>query len=183
MKNVKNVKSVSRLTGALLAKKGTAAPSQASLSMNQAVINRFPASEYEPSKDQTGDHNPLESAIDTVKELTSRRNGASPNDSSGDISQLNETPDQKTAVIDNKSRRKGKISTKKSNFVKSAQKTDTQKRIAMTLRMEEEDHLKLRIFSAHTRKSCQIILSEALDLYFMENEDKVPQQKIASQHR
>ncbi|MAU40949.1 MAG: hypothetical protein CMF31_04935 [Kordiimonas sp.] len=39
------------------------------------------------------------------------------------------------------------------------------KRVAMTLRMESEQHLKLRLFSAHTNKSCQDILTKALDAY------------------
>jgi len=52
----------------------------------------------------------------------------------------------------------------------------------MTLRMEEENHLRLRLYSAHTRKSCQVILSEALDSYLVKNNDKVPLLKIASQN-
>jgi len=55
------------------------------------------------------------------------------------------------------------------------------KRIAMTLRMEEDDHLRLKLHSAYTRKSCQMILSEALDLYIEENNDKIQKIKMASQ--
>ena len=44
------------------------------------------------------------------------------------------------------------------------------KRIAMTLRMENEDHLKLRLYAAHSRKSCQEIISEALEMYLSEDE-------------
>jgi len=164
MKNVKNVKAVSRLTGSLLAKKGAAAPSPASLSMNQAVLNRFPTPEYDQIPTTAAyaagaDHpESLESAIDTVKQVSTRQ-------------------------LEGASSRNGKDLGQKENATKPLKGLAKAKRIAMTLRMEEENHLRLRIFSAHTRKSCQVILSEALDLYFLKNEEKIPRNKTASYHR
>ena len=38
-------------------------------------------------------------------------------------------------------------------------------RAAMTLRLDEERHLRLRVFSAHSKRSSQDILTEALDEY------------------
>ncbi len=152
------------MTGALLAKKGSAAPSQASLSMNQTVINRFATPEYEASV-QVDDNGLLEKAIETVRELTTRQNKP--------------IEAEKTSKAE-KSVEKGQISIRKPDSLKSSKQPAANKRIAMTLRMDEESHLKLRIFSAHTRKSCQVILSEALELYLVKNADKVSGQKLAS---
>ena len=38
-------------------------------------------------------------------------------------------------------------------------------RAAMTLRLDEERHLRLRVFSAHTKQSSQEVLTKALDEY------------------
>lgn len=43
------------------------------------------------------------------------------------------------------------------------------KRIAMTVRLDHEQHLRLRVFSAHQRLSSQEILAVALDRYIDEN--------------
>jgi predicted HicB family RNase H-like nuclease len=40
----------------------------------------------------------------------------------------------------------------------------------MTLRMEHDDHLKLRLYAAHSRNSCQEIISEALNHYLNQSE-------------
>ena len=145
MANDKSIKQVSRLTGALLARKGSAAPSPASLMLNQQA-NRF---------QNTAQHKPEP--------------------------ELEQAPIIKQANVDIKAA-KSKGVDGKSKSIKSSNKHAAHKRIAMTLRMEEEDHLKLRIFSAYTRKSCQAIISEALDLYLGENGDKLAGLKIASQN-
>ena len=49
-------------------------------------------------------------------------------------------------------------------------KVTAKRRIAMTLRMGQEEHLKLRLYAAHSRKSCQEIISEALEMYLTEDE-------------
>lgn len=190
----KTVKQASRLTSALLARKGTASPAHTTLSLHQPVINRFatPQDEMEatrkaaiqyseeshiPTQDQTPtveNECPLEGAIETVKELTNRQKGIP-----SDNGIVTEKSSGKKAVTV----RKEKVSSTKSVSLKSAKKTVTQKRIAMTLRMEEESHLRLRIFSAHTRKSCQEILSEALEFYLEDKGDQIPVRKVAAQHR
>ena len=142
MKNDNNIKQVSRLTGALLARKGTAVPSPETVHVNSHTLN--------------GSHN----AIMPSSKRTVQSSAGGP------INTL-----------------KGKVSTRrKSNPVKSSHGPGTRKRIAMTLRMEEENHLQLRLYSAHTRKSCQIIISEALDLYLAQNNDEVPLLNVASQN-
>ncbi|MCF6195316.1 MAG: hypothetical protein L3J50_01340 [Emcibacter sp.] len=165
----KNVKQVSRLTGALLARKGSAAPTPASAFMNQQAFDNFAAPVQ--SEDVS---TPLDDAIETIKELTGRQKGAKYNEG---VSLKEKESRQKKSVT------RGKVSTRKSQSSKSSIEPAESKRIAMTLRMVEEDHLKLRIFSAHTRKSCQTILSEALDIYLAENGDQVAELNVATQNR
>lgn len=43
------------------------------------------------------------------------------------------------------------------------------KRIAMTVRLDHEQHLRLRVFSVHRKQSSQEILALALDRYIDEN--------------
>lgn len=43
------------------------------------------------------------------------------------------------------------------------------KRIAMTVRLDHEQHLRLRVFSAHKRLSSQEVLAMALDQYISDN--------------
>ncbi|MCF8474182.1 MAG: hypothetical protein K9G26_05730 [Emcibacter sp.] len=149
MANEKNIKQVSRLTGALLARKGAAAPSSPAAIMNQQAINRFAPLQQEVVEK-------VDSSLDLVPEKPYKQK--------------------------NRSLEKGIVSTKKINQNKSSHKASANPRIAMTLRMEEDIHLRLRIFSAHTRKSCQVILSEALELYLAENNDEVYSQRMASQN-
>ncbi|PCI33825.1 MAG: hypothetical protein COB54_02160 [Alphaproteobacteria bacterium] len=141
MKNEKNIKQVSRLTGALLARKGAALPSPETIHVNSHTLN--------------GTH----------KGIMPSRKKTVQSSTAGSVNAV-----------------KGKVSTRKSKPVKSSQGPGAHKRIAMTLRMEEENHLQLRLYSAHTRKSCQVILSEALDLYLAQNNDEVPLRKVASQN-
>jgi hypothetical protein len=164
----KNVKQVSRLTGALLARKGSASPTPASAFMNQQAFDRFAAPA--PGEDvQTS----LDDAIETIKDVTGRQSGTKQNEG---VSLKEKESRQKKSVT------RGKASTRKSQSGKSSIEPAESKRIAMTLRMVEEDHLKLRIFSAHTRKSCQTILSEALDIYLAENSEQVAELNIATQN-
>ncbi len=43
------------------------------------------------------------------------------------------------------------------------------RRIAMTVRLDHEQHLRLRVFSVHQKRSSQEILARALDKYIDEN--------------
>ncbi len=162
MKNDRNVKQVSRLTGALLARKGSAAPSHETNSIDRQDMNGF-----------------LEDAIETAKQLNLRQNSVVHGEKQfATIEKPGRSSKAEPVKAD-----KGKVSSKKSKSAKSSKAYAVNKRIAMTLRMEEENHLNLRIYSAHTRKSCQVILSEALELYLSVNNDKVPSLKSASQNR
>lgn len=192
MKKDDNKKQVSRLTGALLARKGSAAPSSATLSLHQPAINRFAGPSGTPqensydSVETAAPHMPLEQAIETVKKVTHRQKANRPEEEvvSEQVSVPGkaDTPPQQTPAIKQPSvQRKGKTAARKETFTKPTAEAAVQKRIAMTLRMEEDSHLKLRLFSAHTRKSCQVILSEALDMYLEEMGDAVPQKSFASQ--
>lgn len=181
MKNNKSVKQVSRLTGALLARKGTATPSSSSLMMNQ-VASRFVTSSHE----QARAIEKVSAKSDIKEEAGHEISDVISSDSKSDF-KSDVKLDVKSAVETKVTAGNKKVSIKKSNSrkslnTKSLNKDTTNKRIAMTLRMEEEDHLKLRIFSAYTRKSCQVILSEALDVYLGENSKKIPELKIASQN-
>ncbi len=140
---MKNVKQVSRLTGALLARKGAAIPSQIGKTYNEQVINRFSSDKGDIQKDNSSIK---EKGLD--KAVTTKENNLEKNHIQ-------------------------KVSFGKKISKKSTDKTvGVNKRIAMTLRMDKESHLELRLFSAHTRKSCQSILSEALELYLAHNKDK-----------
>lgn len=46
---------------------------------------------------------------------------------------------------------------------------ETGRRVAMTLRLDPDRHLKLRVLSAHAHQSCQQILTQALDDYLGEH--------------
>lgn len=139
------------MTGALLAKKGTAAPSPAPLSLNQQVLDHFSRAQNKP--DKAAPEKPAVKADENI-------------------------PEEKPAVAVDQ-----QPLSRKMDFTTAAGNPVAGRRIAMTLRMEREDHLKLRLFSAHTRKSCQVIISEALERYLVENSDKVPILKMASQGR
>jgi len=148
---MEKIKKISRLTGALLAKKGTAAPSSAPSLLNQQVLDHFPPTQNQP--DKIALEKPAVKADENIAE-------------------------EKPAVAVDQ-----QPSSTNMDFATAAENSVTGRRIAMTLRMAREDHLKLRLFSAHTRKSCQAILSEALERYLVENGDKVPILKMASRSR
>lgn len=60
-----------------------------------------------------------------------------------------------------------KKSSRSASIISTKNAAET-KRIAMTLRMNGDDHLKLRLFSVYSKRSCQKILTEALG-YYLEN--------------
>jgi hypothetical protein len=49
-----------------------------------------------------------------------------------------------------------------------------QKRIALSLRLNKEKHLQLKILSAHLNQSGQMILQEALDMILKSYQDRLP---------
>jgi len=190
----KNAKKAARLSGALLARKGAASPAQTTLSMHQPVINRFASPQEDPDSlkqaaillgEEKSEHEPgIHSAAENGAFLA---NGVEAFNDLADRPQSMVRPVKAGAKKQQVKKigigSKGKVSSKNSVPSKSSKDPAVKNRIAMTLRMEAESHLKLRIFSAHTRKSCQEILSEALEFYLEHNSDQIPMQKIAAQTR
>ena len=162
MKSDKNTKQVSRLTAELLARKGSAAASSEAFSLNLNGTSHNSSLKL-GTVHQNKVHDMMEDILDSTE---NEPQILKENESKRPVAQCN-----------------GKVSATKANVTKSVKETVTSKRISMTVRMEKENHLRLRIFSARTRKSCQVILSEALDLYLQQNGDKIQMQEIATQHR
>ena len=151
------VKKEARLSGMLLARKGAAAPAHTDHKLTIQAMDQFGSKTRqtdfveEASKDEGVKEEWVE-AVSEIAELTQKQNNA-----------LVEPPKvvQKDAVESSKTEQPPVKNTAKAG-----------KRIAMTLRMEQNDHLKLRLYAAHSRKSCQDIISDALEMYLSE-EDKV----------
>ncbi|WP_321389274.1 hypothetical protein [Emcibacter sp.] len=156
-----------RLTGSLLARKGRAIPSPSSPKFSAPAINRFEhieqgnTAEVKPEAGKS--ESPLENTIGTVRKLA-------------EIQGKKVSPtDEKTTSMASKifgRRKKVDAGTK-------ASKAAAGKRVAMTLRMNEEDHLKLRLYSAHTRMSCQEVLTEALDMYLSHQSEDMNAKKCS----
>lgn len=151
------VKKEARLSGMLLARKGAAAPTHTDHKLTIQAMDQFGSKTRqtdfvkEASKDEGVKEEWVE-AVSEIAELTQKQNNA-----------LVEPPKvvQKEAVESSKTEEPPVKNTAKAG-----------KRIAMTLRMEQNDHLKLRLYAAHSRKSCQDIISDALEMY-LSGEDKV----------
>lgn len=151
------VKKEARLSGMLLARKGDAAPAHTDHKLTIQALDQFSAPNR--STDIIDEHkvNPVASqewaeAVSEIAELTQKQSNA--------VVEPQEVVKQKVVKTTEKRVEKEK------NVAKAT------KRIAMTLRMEQEDHLKLRLYAAHSRKSCQEIISDALDAY-LSKDDKV----------
>ncbi|MFC7049232.1 hypothetical protein [Emcibacter nanhaiensis] len=161
------MKKEARLTGSLLARKGKAIPSPAAPKFSMPAINRFGHKGQDDTVDEkhvaAEAEDGLANTIETVKKLSEvqgRRSGPS---------------DDKTETTGGKIFGRRKVEKTAPKAPKAAGK-----RIAMTLRMTEEDHLKLRLYSAHTRKSCQEVLTEALDMYLCNESEHVCDNKRCS---
>lgn len=155
------VKKEARLSGMLLARKGLALPAYTDHRLTFRATDQFIESNQEriiPKELTNDDFNnidhldkhELSNAINELKTIHKKQTNNSLNVSK------NNNVDQASAPENGK---QNKLS-----------KNAETKRIAMTLRMEQEDHLKLRLFAAHSRKSCQEIISEALELYLIKSE-------------
>lgn len=151
------VKKEARLSGMLLARKGAAAPAHTDHKLTIQAMDQFGSKTRQSDLvDETsmgkGVKEEWVEAVSEIAELTQKQNNA-----------LVEPPKvvQKEAVVSSKTEQPPVKNTAKAG-----------KRIAMTLRMEQNDHLKLRLYAAHSRKSCQDIISDALEMY-LSKEDKV----------
>ena len=171
------VKKEARLSGLLLARKGTAQPAHTDhkltvqafdpLEMQQAVRESFHEFEVESS-----DQSMLVEAVKEINDVTRRQyNNAVKSSGEAKIDKSQEVKVEKKQVVVKKAP-VAKTEMKKTAPPVEPKKQVASKRIAMTLRMEQDDHLKLRLYAAHSRKSCQEIISAALDMYLSED-DKV----------
>ncbi len=146
------VKKEARLSSLLLARKGAAAPSHTDHRFTRQAFDQFET--Y--SQDRM--------LSDVHQEGVSQDEDVNSHELNGVIAEI-KTLKAKQTNIGSKQIKSTKI--KKT----AAHKNVSGKRIAMTLRMAQENHLKLRLYAAYSRKSCQEIISEALDYYLNKSED------------
>lgn len=151
------VKKEARLSGMLLARKGAAAPAHTDHKLTIQAMDQFGSKPrqsdlVEQARVDNSFNEEWVEAVSEISALTQKQNNA-----------VVEAPKviHKNVVESTKPEQ-----SPVKNTVKAG------KRIAMTLRMEQDDHLKLRLYAAHSRKSCQDIISEALEMYLCK-EDKV----------
>lgn len=164
-----SVKKEARLSGLLLARKGSALPAHTD---HRLTIQAFDAvhiqSEVSSSSNQefrteTSDHNGFVEAVKEINDVTKRQYNKV-------FSAVEPKSELKVAEKLEVSEASPAAKIEKTVFENTDQAA---KRIAMTLRMDQDDHLKLRLYAAHSRKSCQEIISAALDMYLSEDKKYV----------
>jgi len=168
------VKKEARLSGLLLARKGVASPSHTDHRLNVQVMDQFASQKQtQPSVHETNfgndseGHDNFDAVIEEVKSLSKKQS----NVIAGEVPVEQDTVSAVEVVEEETIIEKSVEVQKRETEDKSVSNSSLAvKRIAMTLRMEQEDHLKLRLYAAHTRKSCQEIISEALDSYLNQDE-------------
>lgn len=141
------VKKEARLSGMLLARKGAAAPAHTDHKLTVQAMDEFSSKKHKSDLvDETSTEQVINgewvAAVSKIAELTQKQNNA---------------------VVVPQEVVRDKVT---KNMATAG------KRIAMTLRMAQDDHLKLRLYAAHSRKSCQDIISDALEVY-LSKDDKV----------
>lgn len=165
------VKKEARLSGMLLARKGTAKPAHIDHHLNVQVMDQFKQSSEQKrpavavtEKQIPASSDRLAEAVKEINELTKRQYNKI-------VTSVAEKPQ---AIEKEKEPEMVKVSKEekasKKEEVVSSEPAPATKRIAMTLRMEQEEHLKLKIFAAHSRKSCQEVISAALEKYLCQSE-------------
>ncbi len=159
-----SVKKEARLSGMLLAKKGNAQPAHTDHRLNmQAFEQQMEEARVQPNVESaSSDSSMLAEAVQEINKVTKRQYSKVV----GDEEKVRVEPAKKQAPV------KEKVVSPKQEQPPLKKAVGAGKRIAMTLRMDHEEHLKLRLFAAHSRKSCQEIISEALEQYLSED-DKV----------
>jgi len=169
-----SVKKEARLSGILLARKGSALPAHTDHKLTmQAVEECQNQSEAQSARQEIKtdqlDHSLLVEAVKEINDVTKRQyNKVVSEVASQNYIEPEVEHEVRVKVSDRK------ISQLVNNDLKPASnKEQAGKRIAMTLRMERDEHLKLRLHAAHSRKSCQDIISAALDMYLSEDEKYV----------
>lgn len=160
------LKKEARLSGMLLARKGTAAPAHTDHQLTVHAMDQFknPEPIVEAPEDLGAhEYQSWTDAVSQINDITRKQYNRAVM-SSEVVEEAIKTPSvEKINKSSTKQFKSAKIPTKSAKAAG--------KRIAMTLRMEQEGHLKLRLFAAHSRKSCQEIISEALDVYLSKDEN------------
>lgn len=182
------VKKEARLSGMLLARKGSALPAHTDHRLTVHAVEPVQSKEelQEVNKERENHKEILPAATDpgmlveAVKEInnvTKRQYNKAVSDTELAFEPKVETQQIKPKVeVNIEPEVEANVEVRKAPPVVKADVTPTEnakeeaKRIAMTLRMEHAAHLKLRLYAAHSRKSCQEIISEALDMYLSEDE-------------
>lgn len=175
------MKKAARLSSTLLARKGFASPAAAVPMFGKA--HRYGQGDgHHHIRDVVYDHVDPEDAISEGNDGESGEMDQvdlDPNPSSaaspmpGSINGLmdrvrhslaprHETPDANTAPDD---RNSGKMAKDLARDIECCKGDPSGKRVAMTLRLDQPRHLRLRVLSAHINRSSQEILTEALDSY------------------
>lgn len=168
------VKKEARLSSMLLASKGKAAPAHTDHRLTVQVMDQFKApaalrEQVNEFENENSDHNNLIEVVNEINNITKRQY----NEVVTSLPEFHEVKSEEL-VDDEFKVAKSRVAPRvKEQNIPVVQEEMAGKRIAMTLRMEQESHLKLRLHSAHSRKSCQEIISEALDKYLSEDEKVV----------
>lgn len=172
-----SVKKEARLSGMLLARKGKAHPAHTDHKLTVQVMDQFAGanSDNEPPKEfstNQSDNGSLVEAVNEINQVTKRQYNNVIKDVNKTLqAETAEKPVATTVEPEVKIAPQAAVVSRKETLpVEDADLA--QKRIAMTLRMETADHLKLRLYAAHSRKSCQEIISEALEVY-LDKDEKV----------
>lgn len=162
------LKKEARLTAMLLAKKGTAAPAHTDHRLTKQVMDQFEVYSQEKLSNEFYDINALymDEAVNVDDDSYDLANAIN------EIENINAKQKNKLKIAEIPQYNIEEEVTVKSDEGKNVKKNIAGKRIAMTLRMDQQDHLKLRLYAAHTRKSCQEIISDALGIYLEQKEEK-----------
>lgn len=156
-------KKEARLSAMLLAKKGAALPAHTDHRLNMQAFEQAEAARPQVEvKSASSDSSMLADAVKEINKVTKR--------------QYSKVVDEEEARVKpatekrNSQQIKGRATHQSDKKVPAKKPIGAGSRIAMTLRMDQEEHLKLRLFAAHSRKSCQEIISDALAQYLEEDE-------------
>ncbi|MBT5187769.1 MAG: hypothetical protein HOM01_13250 [Kordiimonadaceae bacterium] len=182
------VKKEARLSGMLLARKGTAAPSHTDHRLTVQVMEQFSNLDQQeaPFKDVNANieksSDSFTSAVSEVKSIRDRQNYNTVIENAVATQKTIEASNKAEVQLETAIKKEvsadtnvnlnndEQVSSDKEHKV-SAKKNVSANRIAMTLRMEQDKHLKLRLYAAHSRKSCQDIISAALDAYLCRDKE------------
>lgn len=169
------VKKEARLSGMLLARKGSALPAHTDHRLTvhavEPVQNKKDLQKVGKERENRSDIVPAETDTGMLVEAVKEINNVTKRQYNEIIDEIEQVPEPKVEA-----KIEPALETKIATPIIGADVTPTKnvkpgtKRIAMTLRMEQADHLKLRLYAAHSRKSCQEIISEALGMFLSKDE-------------